>query len=165
MSITRLTGVLLDAVCVLSETEERALQELSQTLQVDWVRLRLELTFLRASAVDLAVVTALGEGSICNDLRQNIRDRLQRLISQSGGDFEEEIGDRVALYGHVVNDPKKTSGSLRDAVGIAFAQCCTGGDDNADLAHLGGAMFAAFYDEVHQLLEVIDVEPPIEDCA
>ena len=124
MSVVRVAGVLLDAVYVLSDTEERALQELSQTLQVDWARLRLELTFLRASAVDLAAVTALGEGSICDELRQKIRNRCQCLVSQYGSDSEGEIGERIALYGQIVKDPQKTSGSLRDAVGFVFAQCC-----------------------------------------
>lgn len=165
MSVVRVAGLLLDAVCVLSDTEERALKELSQTLQVDWARLRLELTFLRASAVDLAAVTALGEGFICDELRQIIRDRCQRLVSQSGSDSEGEIGERIALYGRIVKDPQKTSGSLRDAVGFVFAQCCTDGDSNVDLAHLGGAMFAAFYEEVHQLLDAIDFDPSMEDRA
>ena len=165
MSIVRVAGVLLDAVCVLSDTEERALQELSRTLQVDWARLRLELTFLRASAVDLAAVTALGEGFICDELRQRIRDCCQRLVSQSGSDSEGEIGERIALYGRIVEDPQKNSGSLRDAVGFVFAQCCTDGDSNVDLAHLGGAMFAAFYEEVHQLLDAIDFETPMVDRA
>ena len=157
--------MLLDAVCLLSDTEERALQELSRTLQVDWARLRLELTFLRASAVDLAAVTVLGEGFICDELRQRIRDRCQRLVSQSGSDFEGETGERFALYGRIVKDPQKNTGSLRDAVGFVFAQCCTDGDSNVDLAHLGGAMFAAFYEEVHQLLDAIDFEPSMEDRA
>ena len=130
VSVVRVAGVLLDAVCVLSDTEERALQELSRTLQVDWARLRLELTFLRASAVDLAAVTALGEGLICDELRQKIRDRCKRLVSQSGSDSEGEIGERIALYGRIFKDPQKSSGSLRDAVGFVFAQCCTDGDSS-----------------------------------
>ncbi len=165
MLVVRVAGVLLDAVCVLSDTEERALQELSRTLQVDRARLRLELMFLRASAVDLAAVTALGEGFICDELRQRIRDCCQRLVSQSGSDSEGEIGERIALYGRIVKDPQKNSGSLRDAVGFVFAQCCTDGDSNVDLAHLGGAMFAAFYEEVHQLLDEIDFESPMVDRA
>jgi len=163
--VSRVAGVLLDAVCVLSDTEERALQELSRTLQVDWACLRLELTFLRASAVDLAAVTALGEGSICDELRKKIHDRCHRLVGKSGGDSEEEIGERIAQYGRIVKDPQKTSGSLRDAVGFVFAQRCTDGGSNVDLAHLGGAMFAAFYEEVHQLLDEIDFELLIEDLV
>ena len=163
VSVVRVAGVLLDAVCVLSDTEECALQELSRTLQVDWARLRLELTFLRASAVDLAALTALGEGSIYDELHQKIRDCCQRLVIQSIGYSEGEIGERVTLYERIVNDPQKTSGSLRDAVGFVFAQCCTDGDSNVDLAHLGGAMFAAFYEEVHQLLDAIDFESSMED--
>ena len=165
VSVVSVAAVLLDAVCVLSDTEERALQELSRTLQVDRARLRLELTLLRASAVDLAAVTALGEGLICDELRQKVRDRCQRLVNQSGGDSEGETGERIALYGRIVNDPQKTSGSLRDAIGFVFAQCCTDGDSNVDLAHLGGAMFAVFYEEVHQLLDSIDFEPSMEDRA
>ena len=165
MSVVSVAAVLLDAACVLSDTEECALQELSRTLQVDRARLQLEITLLRASAVDLAAVTALGEGFICDELRQRIRDRCRRLVSQPSGDSEGEIGERIALYGRIVNDPQKTSGSLRDAVGFVFAQCCTDGDSNVDLAHLGGAMFAAFYEEVHQLLDAIDFEPSMEDSA
>ena len=159
MSVIGLAGALSDAICVLSETEERALRELSRTLGVDWARLQSELVFLRASAVDLAAVTALGDGPLCDDLRQGIRDRWQRLAGRSGVDFEGEIDERTAPYGQVVSDPQKTSGSLRDAVGFVFSQCCTDGDPNADLAHLGGAMFAALYDEVYQLLEAIDLAP------
>ena len=165
MSIVRVAGVLLDAVCVLSDTEERVLQELSQTLQVDGVPLRLELMFLRASAVDLAIVTALGEGSIYEELHQKIRDCCLRLVSQSSGDSEGEMGERITLNRRIFNDPQKTSGSLRDAGGFVLAQCCTDGDSNVDLAHLGGAMFAAFYEEVHQLLDEIDFEPLIEDLV
>ena len=124
---------------------------------MDWARLQSELVFLRASAVDLAAVTALGDGPFCDDLRHGIRDRWQRLAGRSGVDFEGEIDERIAPHGQVVSDPQKTSGSLRDAVGFVFSQCCTDGDPNADLAHLGGAMFAALYDEVHQLLEAIDL--------
>ena len=165
VSVVRVAGILLDAVCVLSDTEERVLQELSQTLKVDCARLRLELTFLRASAVDLAALTALGEGSIYDELNQEIRDCCQRLVSRLSGDSEGEIDERITLYRRIVNDPQKTSGNLRDAVGFFFAQCCTDGDSNVDLAHLGGAMFAAFYEEVHQLLDAIDFEPSMEDRA
>ena len=107
----------------------------------------------------MAAVTALGDGPLCDDLRQGIRDSWGRLVARSGVDFEGEIDERTAPYGKVVSDPQKTSGSLRDAVGNVFSQCCTDGDANADLAHLGGAMFAALYDEVYQLLEAIDLGP------
>ncbi len=158
-----LAAVLMDAICLPGEREQDALGALADALGVELGRVQSELMFLRAYAADLAFATTLADESTRADMQNRLYQHWQRLEDDVGLGLGEDLRDHLALYGQAAGGQPKGPGSLRDAVGSAFARCCAGGDINADLAYLGGAMFAAFYDEVCRLIEAIDLVLPSGD--
>ncbi len=48
-------------------------------------------------------------------------------------------------------------GGLSEQVGRAFAQCCRGGERGEDLTLLGGSMFGAFFEEIANIFDELDV--------
>ncbi len=162
-STIELAALLMDAICRPAEREQTALRELTSALGVELGRVQSELTFLRAYATDLAFATTLADEPTRADLRNRLYQHWQRLEGDVGMGLSEDLRDHLVLYGQAASGQSKGSGRLRDAVGSAFARCCADGDINADLAYLGGAMFAAFYDEVCRLLEAVDLVQPSGD--
>lgn len=153
----------MDAICLPAEREQDALRALTGALGVELGQVQSELMFLRAYAADLAFATALADESARLDLQTRLYRHWQRLESDAEMGLSEDLQDRLALYAQAAGGQQKGFGSLRDAVGSAFARCCADGDINADLAYLGGAMFAAFYDEVCGFLEAVEPVLPSGD--
>lgn len=152
-----LAAVLMDAICVPAERERAALEELTSHLGMDLGQVQSELMFLRAFAVDLAASTTLGQGPSCEILRRHLQQSWQRLEGEVGAGLADDLQERFEVYAHITSGPQSHPAGLRGAVGQVFAHCCNAGEQGGDMALLGGAMFAAFYEEVCQLFDAVDL--------
>jgi hypothetical protein len=158
-----LAAVLMDAICTPAEREREAIEELTDYLGMDVEQVQSELVFLRAFAVDLAVTTALGQDEGRDTMQRYLHQNWQRLESESGNPLADDLYERFEVYARMASNSNPQPGGLRGAVGQVFAHCCNAGERAADMALLGGAMFAAFYEEICQLFDSVDLVVSPED--
>lgn len=152
-----LAAVLMDAVCTPAEREREALEELTGHLGMDVEQVQSELVFLRAFAVDWALATALGPGAGRDAMQRHLHQSWQRLENDTGHSLADDLYSRCEMYASRASGPQPHPDGLRGAVGQVFAHCCNAGERGADIALLGGAMFAAFYEETCQLFDAVDL--------
>ncbi len=149
--------LLMDAVCTPSEQEHGALRQLATHLEVDLQRLQAELLYLRAFAVDFAMALALGGSSEREAVATRYYRHWDRIAQEAGEDVLEDLQGRLESYSRVIDDSGSSQDPLRDQIGRAFALRCQAEKQDQELALLGGAMFAAFFDEVTDLFHTVDI--------
>ena len=152
-----IAALLMDAVCTPTEREQTALAELAVRLGVDLGHLQSELMLLRAFAVDFATAMTLGQTPARRAILMRIYQHWERLDREVGAGLLEDLQEHLALYGEAVGTVGGDKAGLSALVGRAFAQCCRGGEHGEDLALLGGSMFGAFFEEIADLLDNLDV--------
>ena len=152
-----LSALLMDAVCTPSERERVALGELAGHLGVELGQLQSELMFLRAFALDFAIGLALGEGPEQRAILVHLHQHWERLDKDIGAGLLQDLEHRFALYGEEVGSSGGDSTGLSGLVGRVFARCCQSESQGEDLALLGGSMFSAFFAEIADLFEEIEV--------
>lgn len=163
VALIELAAVLMDAICTPAEREREALEELTRHLGMDVEQVQSELVFLRAFAVDLALATALGPDTGRDALQRHLHQNWQRLESDTGHSLADDLNARCQMYASIASGSQSHPDGLRGAVGQVFAHCCNAGERGADIALLGGAMFAAFHEETYQLFDAIDLVVSPED--
>ena len=119
--------------------------------------LQSELMFLRAFAVDFAIALTLGQSPEQQAVLARINSHWERLDREVGADLLEDLQDRLALYGEAVGSEVSDSTGLSGLVGSVFAQCVPGKHQGEDLSLLGGSMFAAFFAEIVNLFEEVEI--------
>ena len=156
-SPVELSALLMDAVCTPAEREQTALGELAGHLGMERNILQSELMFLRAFAVDFAIALTLGQSPEQQAVLARINSHWERLDREVGADLLEDLQDRLALYGEAGGSELSDSTGLSGLVGRVFAQCVPGKHQGEDLSLLGGSMFAAFFAEIVNLFEEVEI--------
>ena len=151
-------GVLLmDAVCTPSAPEQDALRELAIHLGVELERMQTELLYLRAFAVDFALALSLGESPAKEAITTHYYSHWDLVAREAGEGLLEDLRLRLAAYARVIGDADVHSDGLKGQLGQLFANNCQGGEQSQDLALLGGAMFAALFEEIADLFNTVDI--------
>ena len=152
-----IAALLVDVVCNPAEREENALSNLAEHLSLQPERMRREVMYLRAFAVDFAVAMALGESPEKAEILDHYYGHWERVASQSDGGIFNELHHRVHYYSEMaVTDPDSLQG-LDGQIGNAFATCFNQSDNIEDLVLVGGQMFAALFAEVTDLFHTVDI--------
>ena len=152
-----LSALLMDAVCGQDEKERDSLQELATHLKVDLPLLQAELLFLRAFAVEFALVMALGDSEAKDEVFTHYYRHWDRMIAETGPEVQSDLQVRVQMYSEVINQAEPGSEGLGGAIGRAFANLFQSEEAEGDLAHLGGSMFAALSAEVMDMFNEVDI--------
>ena len=152
-----IAALLMEAVCTPAEQEQDALGQLAAHLGVELPVIQAELMYLRAFAVDFATAMALSESPEKEAIEANYYHHWDRIAQEAGAEVLDDLRQRLDFYTGVVNDSAASTNLLKDQIGQAFAWYCQVGESNPDLAVLGGAMFAAFFDEVVDLFDRVDI--------
>jgi hypothetical protein len=151
-------GVLLmDGVCTPSAQEQDALSELAIHLGVELERIQTELLYLRAFAVDFAMALALGESPAKEAVTAHYYSHWDLVAREAGEAVLEDLQARLQVYAQAVDDLSPNPAGLRGQVGQVFADHCQAGEQSPDLALLGGAMFAALFEEIADLFNTVDI--------
>ena len=153
-----LAALLMEAVCVPSPSEQEAVEEMAQFLQVPAPGMLSELMFLRAYAIEFGAEMALGD----SEEKQAIFERYYRhwdmLAENTDGNLIDDLQERLEYYADAIHSPSSGVAGLTGQIGMAFAaRCRTELEGREDLAMLGGSMFAALFDEIAELLQGIDI--------
>lgn len=152
-----LSALLVESVCVPAAGEAEAVAQLAGILGLRAEALGEELLYLRAFAVDFAVLLTLGDVPAKDQLLAHYYGHWHRIDDQSGGDtlaaLEERLGEYAAAVGQVIPAHR----GLAAQVGRALAECCGRPDAPPELVVLGGRMFAALYEEVTALLTDVEI--------
>jgi hypothetical protein len=165
-----LAALMMDAVCTPSEQEEDALRELAAHLRVPLATLQTELLFLRAFAVDFAASVSLADAPEKTAVVDQYNGHWGRIGNEAGEAVLEDLEVRLTSYAEAAADTSPNPDGLRGRVGGQFAAHCTALNDGAsntstaetgaDLAFLGGSMFAALFEEMADLFETVDIVLP-----
>ena len=147
----------MDTVCGAAAAGDAAVAELAEFLRLPAEQLQGELMFVRAFAVDFAAAMTLGESAERQEIQARYYEHWDRVASQAGGDVLADLDHRLQYYAGAVGDAAAGAG-LAAQVGEAFAALCRAQEGGAaELAVLGGSMFAALFEEVCDLLSTIDI--------
>ena len=152
-----IAALLMNAVCTPAEREQAALAELAEQVGVDLGHLQSELMLLRAFAVDFAMAMTLGQTLVRRAIFMRIYQHWERLDREVGAGLLEDLQDRLVLYSEAIGTVVGDKAGLSGLIGRAFAQCCAGGERGGDLALLGGSMFGAFFEEIADFFDDLDV--------
>ena len=166
-----LAALMMDAVCTPSEQEEDALRELAAHLRVPLATLQTELLFLRAFAVDFAVAVSLPDSPEKTAVADQYNGHWGRIGKEAGEGVLDDLEVRLTAYEEAVADTSPNPDGLRGLVGGQFAANFAGLENDGpnagparetgqDLAFLGGAMFAALFDEMADLFATVDLVLP-----
>ena len=150
-------ALLMDAVCTPSAPEQDALRELAIHLGVKLERMQTELLYLRAFAVDFALALSLGESPAKEAITTHYYSHWDLVAREAGEGLLEDLRLRLAAYARVIGDADVHSDGLKGQLGQLFANNCQGGEQSQDLALLGGAMFAALFEEIADLFNTVDI--------
>ena len=152
-------ALLMDAVCNPSPKEQDAVRELAALVSADAGRMQSELMFLRSFAVDLATNITLGETAERDAILERYYGHWARIDQEVEG-VMADMQAHLDLYTQTVTSAEADPVGLQDQLGHVFAHCCGAGDEGRDLVMLGGAMFGAFYAEIADLLQEVDIALP-----
>jgi hypothetical protein len=152
VTTSQLSHLLLQTVIEPGAGEAQAVHALSEPLGVTPEELQVELLYTRAFAVELALQVGLG-GS---DVEDRLRDEYVASLRQVDEDAWEMMQERLETYRAFTEQAEGTTG-LAGTMGGCFAAIFEQGPLTADLAHLGGRLFTALFDEISQLLTQIDL--------
>ena len=137
----------MDVVCTPSAQEQDALSELAIHLGVELERIQTELLYLRAFAVDFALALSLGESPAKEAITTHYYSHWDLVAREADEGLLEDLQLRLAAYARVVGDADANPDGLKGQ----------GGEQSQDLALLGGAMFAALFEEVADLFNAVDI--------
>ena len=153
-----LAALLVDTVCVPGSGEQEALGELAGFLGVERGSMESELMFLRAFAVDFAVLLALGDSPAKDQILSRYYEHWERIDAEVEGTLAI-LEERLQDYAAIIGDIEPGTGGLARQLGIALAARC-GVKDNPDAGELmifGGRLFAALYEEVTAMLTEVEI--------
>lgn len=166
-----LAALMMDAVCTPSEQEEDALRELARHLQVPLETIQTELLYLRAFAVDFAAALSLTDSPEKTAVVDQYNGHWGRIGKEAGEAVLDDLERHLTAYAEAVADSAPNPDGLRGLVGGLFAANCAesgaipaepGGETGQDLSYLGGAMFAALFDEMADLFGSVDIVLPMQ---
>ena len=151
--------MLVQAVCVPGEAEPAAVAALAAALGLDAEAVAEELLYLRAFAIDFAVLMALGDSPAKDQIQTRYYEHWTRIDQQAGGQALRAMEERLQEYAMAVGASAHGQGGLAAQVGQSLALRCGAGEgpDAAELAVFGGRLFAALYDEVVALLTDVEI--------
>ena len=159
-------ALMMDAVCTPSDREEEALRELAAHLQVPLETIQSELLYLRAFAVDFATSVTMPESPEKNAVVERYNGHWGLIGKEAGEGVLEDLELRLRAYAEAVSSSAPNPEGLRGLVGKVFARICAaavnlpGHASGEELAFLGGAMFAALFDEMADLFDSVDIVLP-----
>ena len=159
-------ALMMDAVCTPSDREEDALRELAAHLQVPLETIQSELLYLRAFAVDFATSVTMPESPEKKAVVERYNGHWGLIGKEAGEGVLEDLELRLRAYAEAVSASSPNPEGLRGLVGKVFAQICTadvnlpGRASGEELGFLGGAMFAALFDEMADLFDNVDIVLP-----
>lgn len=157
-SPVELAALLADSVLVPGPGEQDAVQQLGQALAVPADRISEELMFLRAFAVDFAVLMSLGDAPAKDQILGGYYEHWRRIDAEAEGAMEA-LEERLRDYAALVGSIEPGQGGLGRQVGQALAVRCgvQAGIEAGELMVFGARLFAVLYDEVTQLLTDVDI--------
>ncbi len=157
-SPVELAALLAESVCVPGEGEQEAVGELAAALQVNADVLAEELLYLRAFAVDFAVLMSLGDSPAKDQILSRYYEHWERIDAEAEGTLEI-LEQRLLDYAAIVGDVERGHGGLARQLGIALAVRCDveAGPAAGELMVFGGRLFAVLYEEVSAMLTEIDI--------
>lgn len=150
-----LAALLVESVCVPAAGEAEVVAHLAATLELPPEALGEELLYLRAFAVDFAVLMTLGDAPAKDQILSRYYAHWNRIDEQSGGTLaalEERLGDYAAAIGQA-----QGQAGLAAQVGRALAERCGLDPAPPQLAVLGARLFAAVYEEVTAMLTEVEI--------
>ena len=153
-----LAALFVDAVSIPGEGEADAVRELSAALDLEAESVSGELLYLRAFAVDFAVLMGLGDSLAKDQILSCYYEHWTR-IDEAEGDTLVAMEERLQAYAAAVGAGAHGQVGLSGEVGQAFAVRCVDaeGPPVTELMVLGGRLFAAVYDEMVGLLTEVDI--------
>ena len=152
VTTSQLSRLLLQTVIEPGEGEAQAVDALSGPLGVTPEQIEVELLYTRAFAVELALQVGLGD----RDMEDQLRDEYVASLRQTDEGAWEMMQERLETYRAFTEQADGTTG-LAGTMGGCFAAIFEQGPLTANLAHLGGRLFTALFDEICQLLTQIDL--------
>lgn len=155
-----LSAILVECVCVAGPGEPEAVAALASSLQLRPDAIAEELLYLRAFAVDFAVLMSLGDAPAKDQILSRYYDHWDRIDAEAEG-TRAVLEQRLLDYAAVVGDVEPGHGGLGRQLGIALAAHCgvadNGGDASGELMVFAARLFAVLYDEVTSLLTEVDI--------
>ncbi len=155
-----LAALLMEAVCVAGSSEQEAVEEMAQIVEVPTQAMLSELMFLRAFAVEFGAEMALGDSEGKRAIFERYYHHWEMIANKADGNLIEDLHERLDYYTNAVHAPTSEVSGLTGQIGVAFAERCQAHEEGReDLAMLGGSLFAALFDETAELLQSIEILP------
>ena len=157
-----LSALLVECVCVPGPGEQEAVRPLAAAVQVSPEAISEELLYLRAFAVDFAVLMSLGDAPAKDQILSLYYEHWQRIDEQAAG-TRAALEERLQGYAAVVGDVTPGHGGLARQLGLALVghigadPGSAAGDAAGELMIFGARLFAVLYDEVTSLLTEVDI--------
>lgn len=153
-----LSALLVECVCVPGAGERAAVGQLAAALQVQPEAIAEELLYLRAFAVDFAVLMSLGDAPAKDQILSHYYQHWQRIDEEAEG-ARAALEERLQGYAAIVGEVAPGGGGLARQLGIGLAARIDvdAGDAAAELMIFGARLFAVLYDEVTSLLTEVDI--------
>jgi hypothetical protein len=153
-----LAAILAESVFAAGEGEQEAVGQLAELLQVKADAISEELLYLRAFAVDFAVLMSLGDSPAKDQILSGYYEHWQRIEADAPGTMEI-LEERLQDFAAIVGDVEPGAGGLARQLGIALAARCQveAGPAAGDLIVFGGRLFAVIYEEVTALLTEVEI--------
>lgn len=164
-----LSALLVECVCVPGPGEGQAVAALASALAMRPEVIAEELLYLRAFAVDFAVLMSLGDAPAKDQILSRYYEHWDRIDREAEG-TRDALEQRLRDYAGVVGDVEPGAGGLARRLGIALAAFCgnsngsppaepASGDNQAaaELMVFAARLFAALYDEVTSMLTEVDI--------
>ncbi|MFH1569321.1 MAG: hypothetical protein ABIL09_15100, partial [Gemmatimonadota bacterium] len=98
----------------------------------------------------------LGDSAERRAIMARYYEHWDHVAAEAGPEVLGDLEDRLQRYAETVAEAAGPDG-LAGQVGRTFAACCDVGAGGDDLAMLGGAMFAALFEEVCDLLANLEI--------
>ena len=155
-----LAALLMEAVCVAGSSEQEAVEEMAQIVEVPAPEMLSELMFLRAFAVEFGAEMALGDSEEKRAIFEHYYQHWEMVANKTDGNLMEDLHEHLEYYSDAVHAPASEVSGLTGQIGMAFASRCRAQDAGREaLAMLGGSLFAALFDETAELLQSIEILP------
>ena len=157
-SPVELAALLADAVCVPGIGEKEAVGQLAAALQLQEEAISEELLYLRAFAIDFAVLMSLGDSPEKDQILSRYYEHWERIDGEAEGTLAI-LEQRLRDYAAIVGDVEPGHGGLARQLGIALAARCgvDAGPEAGELMIFGARLFAALFDEVSGLLTEVEI--------
>jgi hypothetical protein len=153
-----LAAILAESVFVPGEGERQAVEKLAELLEVKADVISEELLYLRAFAVDFAVLMSLGDSPAKDQILSGYYEHWQRIDADAPGTMEI-LEERLRDFAAIVGDIELGAGGLTRQLGITLAARCQvdAGPAAGELMVFGGRLFAVLYEELTALLTEVEI--------